>query len=81
MSEPVIPTEDDLVFIDETTPAATPAHSSDGHDVWRVMIVDDDADVHSATTFALGNLDIQNLISEARELLLSRSGAAQGGRV
>ena len=30
---------------------------------------------------AFGNLDLQNLISEARELLLSRSGAAQGGRL
>jgi exonuclease SbcD len=35
----------------------------------------------SSEETAFGNLDIQNLISEARELLLSRSGAAQGGRV
>jgi DNA repair exonuclease SbcCD nuclease subunit len=34
----------------------------------------------SSEETAFGNLDIQNLISEARELLLSRSGAAQGGR-
>jgi hypothetical protein len=30
---------------------------------------------------SFGNLDLQHLISEARELLLSRSGAAQGGRL
>ena len=35
----------------------------------------------SSEETAFGNLDIQNLISEARELLLSRSGAAQGGRL
>jgi hypothetical protein len=35
----------------------------------------------SSEETAFGNLDIQNLISEARELLLSRSGAALGGRL
>ena len=52
--------EDDLIFLDETVravgrdaavePAAVP--------VWRILIVDDDADVHAATTFALGNLEM-----------------------
>ena len=46
--------DDDLVFADET-PAVAP-HG--GADAWRVLIVDDDADVHSTTTFALGSLDI-----------------------
>ena len=46
--------DDDLVFVDET-PAA-PAAGSDG--AWRVLIVDDDADVHSTTTFALGSLEM-----------------------
>ena len=46
--------DDDLVFADET-----PAVSSQGNaDAWRVLIVDDDADVHSTTTFALGSLEI-----------------------
>ncbi|MBY0573555.1 MAG: EAL domain-containing protein [Undibacterium sp.] len=45
---------------------------------WRIMIVDDDPDVHSATMFALGNLEIQNRplsflhaysATEARQLL------------
>jgi diguanylate cyclase (GGDEF)-like protein len=48
--------QDDLVFLEEH--AAAPASAGpDG--VWRVMIIDDDEDVHSTTTFALGNLDMQ----------------------
>ena len=46
--------DDDLVFADET-PAAAPV--KDGG-AWRVLIVDDDADVHSTTTFALGTLEM-----------------------
>jgi len=49
--------DDDLVFV-----AEAPAVASDGTDqatgAWRVMIVDDDADVHSTTTFALGSLEV-----------------------
>ncbi|MDQ1816959.1 EAL domain-containing protein [Massilia sp. CCM 9210] len=47
---------DDLVFLEEH-PAAPVAGGENG--VWRVMIIDDDEDVHSTTTFALGNLDMQ----------------------
>jgi diguanylate cyclase (GGDEF)-like protein len=45
---------DDLVFMAEPSgqPAAARAPA------WRVLIVDDDADVHSATTFALGGLEV-----------------------
>jgi len=49
---------DNLVFLDEA-PADTDApkpHAS--RDTWRVLIVDDDADVHSTTTFALGSLEV-----------------------
>ncbi|MFS2019164.1 DUF3369 domain-containing protein, partial [Massilia sp. CT11-108] len=46
--------DDDLVFADET-PADPPV--KDGG-AWRVLIVDDDADVHSTTTFALGALEM-----------------------
>jgi diguanylate cyclase (GGDEF)-like protein len=46
--------DDDLVFADET-PAAAPVQ---GDGAWRVLIVDDDADVHSTTTFALGALEM-----------------------
>ena len=67
--------QDDLVFLEEhpAVPTNTGAHS-----VWRVMIIDDDEDVHSTTTFALGNLDMQGRslefvhaysASQARELL------------
>ena len=53
---------DDLVFLDEQAMPDTPGmEGTPGTDgaVWRIMIVDDDADVHSTTTFALGNLDMQ----------------------
>ena len=48
---------DDLVFLEEhPAPSSAPATRN----VWRVMIIDDDEDVHSTTTFALGNLDMQH---------------------
>lgn len=78
-------TDDDLVFLDET-PTSPDMHRTDAaKDVWRVMIVDDDADVHSATTFALGNLEMQHRpleflhaysASEARELLARETDIA-----
>ncbi|USX18227.1 EAL domain-containing protein [Oxalobacteraceae bacterium OTU3REALA1] len=49
--------QDDLVFLEEHP--ATP-DTSGARNVWRVMIIDDDEDVHSTTTFALGNLDMQH---------------------
>ncbi len=66
---------DDLVFLEEqaAAPVAQAVRRS-----WRVMIIDDDEDVHSTTTFALGNLDMQHRplefvhaysASQARELL------------
>src|SRR5471032_2358339 len=63
MPEPIMPLDankddhDDLVFLDEqAAPPPLPALRS----VWRVMIIDDDEDVHSTTTFALGNLEMQH---------------------
>ncbi|MCU6433941.1 EAL domain-containing protein [Undibacterium sp. Jales W-56] len=51
--------EDDLVFLDE--PEAIDASTVIKlHPTWRIMIIDDDPDVHSATTFALGSLEIQH---------------------
>jgi diguanylate cyclase (GGDEF)-like protein len=67
--------QDDLVFLEEH-PVEPAAHAS--REVWRVMIIDDDEDVHSTTTFALGNLDMQQRplefvhaysASQAREML------------
>ena len=76
--------DDDLVFLDEPT--------ADPHDTkmmplsaWRIMIIDDDPDVHSATTFALGSLEIQNRnlnflhaysAQEARTILASETDIA-----
>ncbi|MES2934993.1 MAG: EAL domain-containing protein [Pseudomonadota bacterium] len=56
---PVQGDPDELVFLDEALPVETLHHSGD-NGVWRVLIVDDDADVHAATTFALNNLPMQN---------------------
>ena len=81
MPAPIIPLDsnkddhDDLVFLDEqpAPPLAIAPRS-----VWRVMIIDDDEDVHSTTTFALGNLEMQHRplefvhaysAGQARELL------------
>ena len=50
--------QDDLIFLDEH--AHDEAHHPSGNNVWRIMIIDDDEDVHSATTFALGNLEMQH---------------------
>ena len=60
---------DDLVFLDETPPAA----GVDLRPAWRVLIVDDDADVHSSTTFALAGLDVQG---RPLAFLHASSGAA-----
>jgi len=48
--------EDILDFSEEEDLPAIKQRNS----VWRVLIVDDDADVHSATTFALSNLDVHH---------------------
>ncbi|MFZ6644772.1 DUF3369 domain-containing protein, partial [Undibacterium sp. TJN25] len=76
--------EDDLVFLDEPeasdlTVAAKPQLT------WRIMIIDDDPDVHSATTFALGSLEIQHRAlsflhaysaAEARDILQQETDIA-----
>ncbi|QOY92369.1 EAL domain-containing protein [Massilia sp. UMI-21] len=60
MSVPMPPTEtsddrDDLVFVDEVEASASAASRA----AWRILVVDDDADVHSTTTFALKNVEMQ----------------------
>lgn len=60
MSKSVSHSEDDLVFLDETVRVSGDNKSNANKDVWQVLIVDDDADVHSATTFALSSVEIQN---------------------
>jgi diguanylate cyclase (GGDEF)-like protein len=75
---------DDLVFLDEQAVPAT-GKSANAEAVWRIMIVDDDEDVHSTTTFALGNLDMQHRplefvhaysAAEARQLLREQTDIA-----
>lgn len=84
MSETYHSHDDALVFMDEVAND----HSSLIHAVkpsWRIMIIDDDPDVHSATMFALGNLEIQNRplsflhaysANEARTILAQESDIA-----
>ena len=60
MSKSVSHSEDDLVFLDEAITSSDNNTLGASKDVWQVMIIDDDADVHSATTFALSNVEIQN---------------------
>jgi diguanylate cyclase (GGDEF)-like protein len=55
MPAPTPAHNDELVFVDEA-PAAPGGATDPG--AWRVLIVDDDADVHSTTTFALGSLEV-----------------------
>ncbi|MFC4154902.1 EAL domain-containing protein [Massilia aurea] len=47
------PMTDDLVFADEVDATVTTRPP------WRILVVDDDADVHSTTTFALDNVVMQ----------------------
>jgi diguanylate cyclase (GGDEF)-like protein len=47
---------DELVFMAESSGPTTAA--AQGRAGWRVLIVDDDADVHSTTTFALDTLEV-----------------------
>lgn len=51
---PASPEDDVLVFIDEPEPVST-----DGNPIWRVLIVDDEPDVHQATLLALKGVAIE----------------------
>ncbi|MFZ6844757.1 bifunctional diguanylate cyclase/phosphodiesterase [Undibacterium sp. RuTC16W] len=76
--------EDDLVFLDEPEASESSAVTR-LHPTWRIMIIDDDPDVHSATTFALGSLEIQHRplsflhaysAAEARDILQNETDIA-----
>ncbi len=58
MNSVIHPSDDDLVFLDEADADDTTLTTASDK-TWRIMIIDDDPDVHSATTFALGSLEIQ----------------------
>jgi len=85
MSRSTASADDDLVFLDETAPPTDTSDGTEAKGVWRVMIVDDDTDVHSATMFALSNLEMQHRplefvhaysATEARELLAQEEDIA-----
>ena len=66
--------DDDLVFVGRSAGIGAPgARRRAG--AWRVMIVDDDDDVHSTTTFALGSLDMQGRPLEFVHAYSARRGA------
>ena len=87
MTAPHIGLENDLVFLDETERGVTPGAEVDSIPaaVWRILVIDDDEDVHVATTFALANLEMlgRPLVflhamsaAEAREVLRRESDIA-----
>lgn len=47
--------DDFLLFADEDDSDASASHGSRASLVWNILIIDDEKDVHSATTFALRN--------------------------
>lgn len=81
-------TDEFVVFKDDSGASAAPRVANIEHDsapAWRVMIVDDDADVHSATEFALAGLQILDrpleflhayTAAEAIELLMAEADVA-----
>ncbi|MFZ6769282.1 GGDEF/EAL domain-containing response regulator [Undibacterium sp. Di26W] len=84
MNSTIHSSEDDLVFLEEPDSEETSV-ASKPMQTWRIMIIDDDPDVHSATTFALGSLEIQHRAlsflhaysaAEARDILQSESDIA-----
>ncbi|MBC3871251.1 bifunctional diguanylate cyclase/phosphodiesterase [Undibacterium oligocarboniphilum] len=84
MNSSIHSTEDDLIFLDEHDHDES-LTASGANVSWRIMIIDDDPDVHSATTFALGSLEIQHRplsflhaysAAEARGILQSETDIA-----
>ena len=75
---------DELIFLEELEKSDPPV-KTEGTLTWRIMIIDDDPDVHSATTFALSSLSIQNRplsflhahsAAQAREILRNETDIA-----
>jgi len=67
---------DDLVLILDDQPESgnDQASRSDGGPAWRILVVDDDADVHETTAFALNSLEVAGRPVE----LLHAMSAAEG---
>lgn len=75
--------DDELVFVDEA--AHAPATATNLRMPWKLLIVDDDSDVHTTTTFALRGAEIlgqplaflhAHSAAEARELLQTQHDIA-----
>jgi len=84
ISEKQQSSQDELVFLEELEQSGSQVPTEPGLS-WRIMIIDDDPDVHSATTFALNNLEIhQRPLSflhahsavEAKEILKNETNIA-----
>ena len=76
---------DELVFANENADNAMLAGDVAVAPAWRILVVDDDADVHSSTTFALANVEMQGrplaflhayCAAEAFEILARERGIA-----
>lgn len=77
---PAADRDDDLLELIEDQPAGRPppgARADASRKLWRVLVVDDDPDVHEATRFALG----RSKIAEREVELLSAYSAAEGKSV
>ncbi|MDD3676994.1 MAG: response regulator receiver protein, partial [Thauera propionica] len=61
---------DDLLDFLDDAPGSTPAPRN-GRPPWKVLVVDDDPDVHESTAFALRGLEIEG---RALHLLHASSG-------
>jgi len=66
--------DDDLILIDEDDAPASP-DAGDAMQTWRVLVVDDDQDVHRATELAL-----RGLLVEGRPLSLVHAYSAGEAR-
>lgn len=84
MPPSITSSDDELVFLDEGIPPVRAVKHA-AEEPWRVMIIDDDADVHSATVLALSNMPIQQKplaflhaysAAEAREVLAAEKNVA-----
>lgn len=62
-------TSDELVFLDDDSPATDTMSANQPY--WRILIVDDDNDVHEATEFALAGIQI---LGRSLQLLHAHSG-------
>ena len=80
-----VPSEADFAFASETDSGNAPDAPTRARPAWRVLLVDDDEDVHRSTVFAIGQHPFQGRVVEflhaysaeqARNLLLTEHDLA-----